>query len=146
MQVREVGPRARQKKALTRTKAVEGNIYSSMQVLAPNRAPYLRPRGITTGQPVRNLIFRNPTIGPPPVPRTAVKPMAILGFNFNLREQLVFYGSYHSNPINQAIHFIFVPCILWTVAVWFAYTPPLCHCDMSTHLGFLPASIAALAK
>ena len=30
--------------------------------------------------------------------------------------QLVFYGSYHANPINQLIHFVFVPAIWWTVA------------------------------
>ncbi len=33
-----------------------------------------------------------------------------------LAPQLVFYGSYHSNPVNQLIHFIFVPAIWWTVA------------------------------
>lgn len=30
--------------------------------------------------------------------------------------QLVFYGSYHANPINQLIHFIFVPALWWTAA------------------------------
>lgn len=49
--------------------------------------------------------------------------MAVLGFTFDLKEQLVFYGSYHNNRINQAIHFIFVPIIMWTVSVWLAYTP-----------------------
>lgn len=44
---------------------------------------------------------------------------------FNLKTQLVFYGTYHSHPINQIIHFIFVPLILWTVAVWLAYTPSI---------------------
>lgn len=44
---------------------------------------------------------------------------------FNLKEQLAFYGSYHSNPINQAIHAIFVPLILWSTTVWLATTPPL---------------------
>lgn len=73
--------------------------------------------------------------------------MGLLGFNFNLRDQLIFYGSYHSNPINQAIHFIFVPLILWTVAVWFAYTPALFHYDVAAHLAFLPAPLtAAVAK
>lgn len=43
----------------------------------------------------------------------------------NLREQLIFYGSYHNNVFNQIIHFIFVPSILWTVSVWLAYTPAL---------------------
>lgn len=57
--------------------------------------------------------------------------MAFLGFNFDLRDQLTFYGSYHSNPLNQAIHFVFVPAILWTVAVWLAYTPPLLSLDLA---------------
>lgn len=44
----------------------------------------------------------------------------------NLREQLIFYGSYHNNGMNQILHFVFVPIILWTVSVWLAYTPALC--------------------
>jgi uncharacterized membrane protein YGL010W len=36
---------------------------------------------------------------------------------------LVFYGSYHNNKINQLIHIIFVPLILWTALVWLSYTP-----------------------
>lgn len=43
----------------------------------------------------------------------------------NLREQLIFYGSYHNNILNQIIHFVFVPSILWSVSVWFAYTPAI---------------------
>jgi uncharacterized membrane protein YGL010W len=69
--------------------------------------------------------------------------MGVLGFNFNLRDQLIFYGSYHSNPINQAIHFIFVPLILWTVAVWLAYTPAFFYYDIAAHLIFLPPLLAA---
>ena len=42
---------------------------------------------------------------------------------FSLDRQLIFYGSYHNNKVNQIIHFIFVPIILWTVCVWLAYTP-----------------------
>ena len=47
------------------------------------------------------------------------------GIHTTLKDQLVFYGSYHNNPINQVIHFVFVPAILWTVSVWLAYTPSL---------------------
>jgi uncharacterized membrane protein YGL010W len=43
--------------------------------------------------------------------------------NLDLKEQLTFYGSYHHNPINQLIHVIFVPLILWSVVIWTAYTP-----------------------
>eukprot|EP00002_Diphylleia_rotans_P025378 TRINITY_DN5012_c0_g1_i6.p1 TRINITY_DN5012_c0_g1~~TRINITY_DN5012_c0_g1_i6.p1 ORF type:complete len:208 (+),score=44.69 TRINITY_DN5012_c0_g1_i6:61-684(+) len=34
---------------------------------------------------------------------------------FDLKGQLAFYGEYHSNPVNRAIHAIFVPTILWSV-------------------------------
>ena len=47
----------------------------------------------------------------------------IAGVNCDLLDQLAFYGAYHSNKWNQLIHFVFVPAILWTVAVWLAYTP-----------------------
>jgi uncharacterized membrane protein YGL010W len=47
------------------------------------------------------------------------------GITANLREQLIFYGSYHNNIFNQIIHFIFVPTILWSVSVWLSYTPSL---------------------
>ena len=34
---------------------------------------------------------------------------------------LAFYGAFHSNPVNQAIHFVFVPCIALSAATWLAY-------------------------
>ena len=52
-------------------------------------------------------------------------------------------GSYHNNPLNQLIHFIFVPAILWTVAVWLAYTPPLLRLDAAA---LLPAACAPYAR
>lgn len=39
----------------------------------------------------------------------------------NFKEALGFYGAYHQDPVNQAIHFVFVPIILWTAFLWFAY-------------------------
>ncbi|KAH9999366.1 hypothetical protein BJV77DRAFT_1142607 [Russula vinacea] len=36
---------------------------------------------------------------------------------FDIRKQLAFYGSYHSNPINIAIHILFVPLIMWSFQV-----------------------------
>lgn len=73
--------------------------------------------------------------------------MGFLGFSFDLRDQLSFYGAYHNNRLNQAIHFVFVPAILWTVAVWLAYTPALFDYDWVAHVGhLLPACCAALTK
>lgn len=34
-------------------------------------------------------------------------------FSSDTCQQLAFYGSYHSNPINIAIHILFVPLIMW---------------------------------
>jgi uncharacterized membrane protein YGL010W len=39
------------------------------------------------------------------------------GFSLDLLEQLSFYGAYHAEPWNQALHFFFVPALLWSAAV-----------------------------
>ena len=68
----------------------------------------------------------------------------MLGFNLDLRDQLTFYGSYHHVFWNQLIHFVFVPAILWSVAVWLAYTPLLLTCcDLASAL---PAALAAFTQ
>ena len=47
-----------------------------------------------------------------------------LGLNFDLLDQLSFYGAYHRHPVNKAIHLVFVPCIIWSALVWMAgYVP-----------------------
>eukprot|EP00210_Caulerpa_lentillifera_P002641 g2523.t1 len=38
-----------------------------------------------------------------------------------LIKQLAFYGSYHANPWNKLIHFIFVPLLLWSSLVFCCY-------------------------
>ena len=40
-----------------------------------------------------------------------------------LENELGFYGAYHQNPMNQLIHFIFVPCIWWSVCIFMCYLP-----------------------
>jgi len=40
---------------------------------------------------------------------------------FDLEGALGFYGAYHNNRINQLIHVIFVPCIVWSAMVVFNY-------------------------
>jgi len=37
----------------------------------------------------------------------------------NLEKQLRFYGAYHHNPVNIAIHMVGVPAILWTTFLLF---------------------------
>lgn len=43
--------------------------------------------------------------------------------SLNLEKQLVFYGAYHSNPVNVAIHIACVPAILMTFLLLFTNTP-----------------------
>ncbi|GIL70304.1 hypothetical protein Vretifemale_1116 [Volvox reticuliferus] len=47
------------------------------------------------------------------------------GLSLDLPEQLAFYGSYHSHPLNQLIHFFCVPAILWSLFVWISAAGPL---------------------
>ncbi|KIJ26023.1 hypothetical protein M422DRAFT_236683 [Sphaerobolus stellatus SS14] len=42
---------------------------------------------------------------------------------FDVKHQLIFYGKYHSNKVNVAIHMVFVPLIVWTALVGFANFP-----------------------
>jgi len=43
-----------------------------------------------------------------------------MGF-FDLEGALSFYGAYHNNKVNQLIHVIFVPCIVWSFMVMINY-------------------------
>ena len=36
---------------------------------------------------------------------------------------MAFYGVYHRNPINQLIHVICIPLILWTMTIFYAHLP-----------------------
>ncbi|KIY93909.1 hypothetical protein MNEG_14054 [Monoraphidium neglectum] len=55
-----------------------------------------------------------------------------MGLNLNLEDQLVFYGAYHSNPINKGI--------IWSLLVWLAAAGPLAPLPQA------PALAAALAR
>eukprot|EP01135_Chromosphaera_perkinsii_P003151 Nk52_evm40s236 gene=Nk52_evmTU40s236 len=52
---------------------------------------------------------------------------------FNLEEQIGFYAQYHHDRINQLIHIVFVPTILWTVLVWASFTGPIGGVDLETY-------------
>ena len=68
--------------------------------------------------------------------------MGVLGFNLNFYDQLTFYGAYHHNKWNQLVHFVFVPAIFWSAAVWLSYTGQLIPYDLPQALQALPASVA----
>jgi len=60
---------------------------------------------------------------------------------FNLRQQLAFYGAYHSNPTNVLIHIVCVPLIAWSAYVLTAHLPkldaiPSVHADFGPYLSF----------
>ncbi|KAI0319488.1 hypothetical protein OF83DRAFT_1110126 [Amylostereum chailletii] len=42
---------------------------------------------------------------------------------FNAEHQLVYYGSFHSHPVNVAIHLVFIPIIFWSTQVLLAKIP-----------------------
>ena len=39
-------------------------------------------------------------------------------------DELTFYASYHSHPMNQLVHIVCVPLLLFTVFIFAAYAPP----------------------
>ncbi|KIY73785.1 DUF962-domain-containing protein [Cylindrobasidium torrendii FP15055 ss-10] len=42
---------------------------------------------------------------------------------FDIDKQFTFYGAYHANPVNVAVHITFVPILLWTGFVIGAHVP-----------------------
>ena len=43
---------------------------------------------------------------------------------YNTVDELTFYASYHSHPMNQLVHIVCVPLLLFTVLIFAAYVPP----------------------
>ncbi len=66
-------------------------------------------------------------VGSTPASFPRQKKMSLFDFN----HQFVKYGEFHANRINQAIHIVFVPTILWTAQVW-----------VSVRFGFVDSSKA----
>jgi len=62
---------------------------------------------------------------------------------FDVDHQLAFYGAYHSNKINIAIHIVCVPIIMWTFQVFLAtasvpsFVPAISY-QISQYLTFEP--------
>lgn len=60
---------------------------------------------------------------------------------FSLRQQLAFYGAYHSNPTNVWIHIVCVPWIVWSTYVLGSCLPkpeliPSIHADFGPYFSF----------
>ncbi len=53
---------------------------------------------------------------------------------YDLKESLSFYKAYHSNPINEAIHLVCIPTILWSTIGLYSFTTPVFGQGTSTPL------------
>lgn len=62
-------------------------------------------------------------------------------YNRVANTQLAFYASYHSNPMNKAIHFVFIPQILWSALIMLGYLnlPGFTWVDVGPGLTFRPS-------
>jgi len=65
---------------------------------------------------------------------------SISGF-FDVNKQLTFYGAYHSNPTNIAIHIACVPVLLWTFQAFSSEIPmpsffPIIHHTFNDYMTF----------
>eukprot|EP00457_Paulinella_chromatophora_P010777 gb/GEZN01010893.1/.p1 GENE.gb/GEZN01010893.1/~~gb/GEZN01010893.1/.p1 ORF type:complete len:240 (+),score=15.41 gb/GEZN01010893.1/:34-753(+) len=57
------------------------------------------------------------------------------GLKWNFDEELGFYGAYHTHPINQAIHFVFIPTIWWSFCLMLLHLPlfGMKNCNLMGH-------------
>ncbi|KAK6383477.1 uncharacterized protein PV06_00926 [Exophiala oligosperma] len=55
----------------------------------------------------------------------------------NLENQLRFYGAYHHDPVNIAIHIVGVPIILWTTFLLGTNTPAIVNLPSSIAIPYL---------
>ncbi|KAI9882924.1 MAG: hypothetical protein M1823_005326 [Watsoniomyces obsoletus] len=62
----------------------------------------------------------------------------------NLEKQLQFYGSYHHNPANIAIHVVCVPLILVTGILFATNTPPLVPLPETLQIPNLPPNLGTI--
>ncbi|GJP37983.1 hypothetical protein CLOM_g22426 [Closterium sp. NIES-68] len=60
-----------------------------------------------------------------PIPAASTSAIASLRSLFNLEKHYAFYGSYHDDAANKAIHMVFVWPILFSALVLLQYTPSL---------------------
>ncbi|KAI8919299.1 hypothetical protein DFJ77DRAFT_453745 [Powellomyces hirtus] len=50
---------------------------------------------------------------------------------FSFKDQLLQYGQYHNSKINQLVHIVFVPTILWSAQVWLTQTGAIADWSLS---------------
>ncbi|OQE07007.1 hypothetical protein PENVUL_c015G05233 [Penicillium vulpinum] len=62
----------------------------------------------------------------------------------NLEKQLLFYGAYHSNPVNVAIHVTCVPTLLFTGIILACNCPPLVTLPDALQIEYLPVNAGTI--
>ncbi|KAJ5698609.1 hypothetical protein N7462_000614 [Penicillium macrosclerotiorum] len=62
----------------------------------------------------------------------------------NLEKQLLFYGAYHSNPVNVAIHITCVPVLLFTGVVLACNSPTFFTLPDAVSFEYLPANAGTI--
>lgn len=65
--------------------------------------------------------------------------------SLNLEKQLRFYGAYHHNPVNIAVHVICVPLILWTFFLLASNSPNVIPTPEKYTYDYLRPNIGTLA-
>ncbi|KAJ5183737.1 hypothetical protein N7492_001353 [Penicillium capsulatum] len=64
--------------------------------------------------------------------------------SLNLEKQLLFYGAYHNNPVNVAIHITCVPVLLFTGIILACNCPPLFTVPEPFEVEYLPANAGTI--
>ncbi|KAI9925008.1 hypothetical protein ASPWEDRAFT_54434 [Aspergillus wentii DTO 134E9] len=64
----------------------------------------------------------------------------------NLEKQLLFYGAYHNNPVNIAIHITCVPVLLFTGIILASNTPALFDLPNALRHEYLPANLGTISS
>ncbi|KAF2646726.1 DUF962-domain-containing protein [Massarina eburnea CBS 473.64] len=64
---------------------------------------------------------------------------------FDLKKNLVFYGAYHREPTNVAIHIVCVPILLGTAFIFGQHTPSFKTPALLTRVG-LPLNLSTIAS
>ncbi|KAJ5719909.1 hypothetical protein N7493_006787 [Penicillium malachiteum] len=62
----------------------------------------------------------------------------------NLERQLLFYGAYHNDPVNIAIHIVCVPIILFTAIILCCNSGPLFPVPEALAIEYLPATVGTI--
>ncbi|KAL4902624.1 hypothetical protein BDW74DRAFT_158187 [Aspergillus multicolor] len=63
----------------------------------------------------------------------------------NLEKQLLYYGAYHNNPVNVAIHITCVPILFFTGIAMASNSPPLFNLPEVLQFENLPPNIGTIA-